>query len=98
MTDEEALSYFMISIVLYTTISANDTNNGYILMSNTHFVQLFQLSQADNISFAERKTIKPITAIPEYSGIPVETVIDVAPAAVGTTVVNIINYQLSAPI
>lgn len=51
-------------------------------MSSRQLMLLFHLLEADSISFAERKTISPITARTPYSESPKGVVIDMAPAAV----------------
>ena len=56
----------MISIILYMTIAANDINSGVMLTSSRQLIFWFQLLQADNISFADRKAINPMTASTPY--------------------------------
>ncbi|MFA0823663.1 MAG: hypothetical protein ACC612_12360 [Methanomethylovorans sp.] len=70
-------------------------------MSSKLLILRFHLLQADKISFADRKAIKPMTASTPYSGIPTFVVIEIAPAAVDvaavdtadvdTAVVNMVN-------
>ncbi len=66
-------------------------------MSSKLLILWFHLLQADKISFADRKAIKPMTASTPYSGIPTFVVIEIAPAAVDdtadvdTAVVNMVN-------
>lgn len=96
----------MISITLYITIAANDISSGVMLTSSRQLIFWFQLLQADNISFAERKDINPITASTPYWGSPIGVVIDITLAAVvvdetaltvvvDTAVVNIIVSSLT---
>lgn len=58
-------------------------------MSSKLLILRFHLLQADKISFADRKAIKPMTASTPYSGIPTFVVIEIAPAAVDVAAVDV---------
>lgn len=71
----------MISDTLNITIAAKATSNGIMDMLREQSRDLFHLSDADRISFADNNKMSAITASTPYSGRPIGVVIETIPAA-----------------
>ena len=90
------------------TIATNATSKGIMDILREQSKDLFHLSDADRISFADNNKISAITASTPYSGSPTGVVIDTIPAAaedivlvvvVVIVLVSIINtYSISTNI